>query len=207
LDPKFKEFIQRTTDVGLKSGAFWWIDPGEDWNRQVDFILNNITGMKLSFVAIDMEQYNGVVKKLNKKLKWIYSPAKYSDKQISGAGQYIIEALDKALNIDVMTYTRTSFINEYAPSMLNWINKYKIWLAQKPNESIITYDAREAKEKGYIHCATWNEWQEKYALDPEGDWQPDLPKGINKWDIWQFSFDSVKLPGSESYMDLNWVKA
>jgi len=204
-DKQFKYNIEQTLKYGMKAASYWWNHPTEDWNRQVNTYLDQIKGMPLSFAAVDIEQAEGYVWVLNKKkTNYIWARATLSSTQISAAGSYMCELLDKALNIPIAVYTSTWFISGNSPKIAEWLPKYWTWLASYPSSHIYTCDKKEAEAKGFTYCATWQEYFSKYA--PKPTQIIALPRGISKWKLWQFSGDRVKLPGSQSYMDLNWFR-
>jgi hypothetical protein len=205
-DSRFRSNSAGAIKAGLKYAGFWWTHPLEDLNRQVKTIIEQSKDIPLEFIANDMEQTDGFGRVWNKKRKrWIFEHiTKISANQISYAGQYINAELDKAFEIPILTYTRNSFIDEFAPDMLHWMKNYGYWISQLPFEHVFTCDKAEAEAKGFTYCPTWKEYFEKYAVKPDA--KVILPEGITDWKIRQFSFDKVKLPGSSSYMDLNWMK-
>jgi len=193
-------------EAGLKTAAYWWQHPLEDWNRQLDAYLEQLDLYPVKFAAVDFEETHADQKIFDKKKnKYIWKYQVISGEQISNCGEYLTDGVIKEGH-NPMTYTRKQYIDSFSPAMLKWINKYPIWLSAKPYEPCITDDRFESIIKGFKYCPTWDEWRAKYMLDPEGPWKVKLPTGVAKWDIWQFSFDCVRLPGSASYMDLNWVR-
>lgn len=205
-DSKFRTNAVGALKTGLKYAGYWWTHPLEDWNRQIKTVVDQCKDIPLEFIANDMEQTDGFGKVYDKKKKkWVTQHiTKIPASQISNAGQFITEGLDKAFDIPILTYTRNSFITEFAPQMLTWMKNYGYWICQVPFERVFTYIKAEAELKNYTYCPTWKEYLDKYAPKPESPVY--LPNGISAWKIWQFSIDHVKLPGSESYMDLNWLK-
>lgn len=205
-DSLFKKNIEMSLKYGMKVAAYWWNHPTEDWNRQVDVFLDTIKGLPLTFATVDVEQSSGYVWTLNKKKnKYMWTIGQIDSSQISNAGAYMCEMLDRALSIPICVYTRTSFIMGYSQKMLEWLPKYWVWLASYPDSRVYTCDKREALTKGFTYCATWQEYFQKYA--PKTSTKIALPRGVANWKLWQFSGDRVKLPGSRSYLDLNWFRS
>jgi hypothetical protein len=206
-DSRFRSNAPLIAKAGMKYAGYWWTHPLEDLNRQVKTIVDQAKDIDLKFIANDMEQTDGFGKVYDKKKKkWITQHInKISASQIDYAGKYICAELDKIFDIPILVYTRNSFIDEFAPEMIHWMQKYGYWISQLPFEHVYTCDKAEAEAKGFTYCATWKEYMDKYAIKPGA--KVYLPNGITDWKIRQFSFDKVKLPGSSSYLDLNWVKA
>lgn len=204
IDSKFRAYMDGAKAAGLKVAGYWWSDPLESWTRQVDTCLQACEGIELEFIAVDMEQGEGWQRVYDRrKQKYIWARGKIGD--VAACNKFLLDKLGEALWKPAVLYTRTSFINQYAQAAMEWISNYKLWISSMPYEKVITCNQLEARLKGYTYCSTWEEWRVKYALDPEGAWKPLLPKGTD-WHIWQFSMDHVKLPGSQSYLDLNWRK-
>jgi hypothetical protein len=205
-DSRLDQHMAGFRRVGVDTGGFWWNDPTYNWLKQLDACMKMIdqylAGLKIISADIEQSQGNLWIQRKNKKpvLGW----GKLNPNQISDAGYYMMNGFEKRVDIEPITYTRTSFVNEFSPTMAAWLKLWGIWLAAYPSSRVITCDKAEAVAKGFTYCPTWKEYFEKYA--PKPTMPIALPKGITKWKIWQFSGDRVKLPGSGSYMDLNWIR-
>ncbi len=207
-DDRLDEHMLGFLEAGVDVGGYWWNDPTYDWSKQVDKCMEFVDPfMKwLKIISADIEQSQGNVWIQRKKpKKQVLGWGKLDPNKISDAGYYMMNEFEKRTNSEPITYTRTSFINEFSPTMTAWLKLWGVWLAAYPSSRVITCDKAEAEAKGFTFCATWKEYFENFA--PKPTMSISLPKGIMKWKIWQFSGDRVKLPGSGSYMDLNWVRS
>ncbi|MBA4420280.1 MAG: hypothetical protein C0391_03960 [Anaerolinea sp.] len=201
-DKKFRSYIDGALKYNLKTAGYWWNHPTEDWNRQVDTCLDAVRDAPLHFLSVDMEVGRGSIRIQNNKGKWIWRDGVFPNSQISGAGQFMCEALDDLYK--VLVYTRTGFILEYSPKMLDWMVKYGLWLAAYLDTHIYTCDKRVAESEGFTYCPTWKSYMDVFASKPDS--KLALPRGIASWFMWQFTGDRVKLPGLKSYTDLNWLR-
>lgn len=206
-DKLFRKNADAALSAGLKYSGYWWTHPLEDWNRQVTTVLEQTKGLPLEHLWVDMEQSNGYGRVWDKKVNkyvWKFQP-KISGSTISAANQYILSELDKALEIPIGVYSRTSYFTEFSPQSLEWVKNYPYWQCQVKEDPIITCLEWEAKAKNFILCQSWEEYIAVYAKSPFTS-KVYLPKNVKDWDMWQFSIDRVKLPGSDSFLDLNWYK-
>jgi GH25 family lysozyme M1 (1,4-beta-N-acetylmuramidase) len=206
LDNKFQSHIDSAKVAGMKTAGYWWANPLESWSRQADTCINAVKDAGLDWIAVDMEVQKGWQQKYNKKKqKYIWEFSLIDGTKQAACVKFLLDKFKVALNIPVYLYTRTEFIVNNAPQVLDWIAEYPLWIVGSPYQAKITNNRLEAIAKSFIYCGSWQEWRDKYAIYPDGKWKPLLPKGKD-WDIWQFSFDSVKLPGAKSYLDLNWKR-
>ncbi len=169
--------------VGMITGVYHWCDPTLNAQRQVDNFCQAVANQAFDFAAVDVEQYwSSWNEWLSGKVAGLASP-----EQISASALAVAQGLRQACAKPVLIYTRTSFVNDYARPMLDWLAGWPLWLAQYP------YPA------GRIQ-ATWEELQNDLLPTPKG---PPLPKGCREWAFWQFSGDRFVLPGCSTALDLN----
>lgn len=207
FDSKFKEHIDGARLAGLKVAGYWWSDPLESWTRQVEYILTACKDADLDWFAADMELEYGYFQVYDKrKQKYVWALSRIDGAKHSGCNKYILDKVQEALGIKGYLYSNPKFINGIASQVQSWMKDYGLWLSHTPVEHVYTCNRIEAAAKRFTYCPTWDEWKEKYMLTPNGTWKPTPPK-VKDWDMWQFSMDKVKLPGSQSFMDLNWKKA
>ena len=169
--------------VGMLTGVYHWCDPTLNTQRQVDNFCLAVADQAFDFAAVDVEQYwNSWSEWLGGKVTGLVSP-----KQISAAALTVAQGIRQACAKPVLIYTRTSFVNDYARPMLDWLGDWPLWLALYPYPS------------GRIQT-TWETLQVDMLPTQKG---PVLPKGCRDWTFWQFSGDRFMLPGCSTPLDLN----
>ena len=207
-DSRFLSNGELALKAGLKYAGYWWQHPYEEIQRQVNTAMGQCANLDIEFIANDVEQHNGFAPVWNKaRRRFLPQNVKaFDSKKISDVALAINERLDSYKKYPILTYTRNTFMYEYSPQMLTWMPRYDYWVVQTPYERVITCEKWEAEAFGFIYCPDWETYLRVYAIKPDGSYPINLPYGIKYWKIWQFSIDHVKLPGSDSFMDLNWVR-
>lgn len=204
VDPLFTKHIQNALANGGQVAGYWLTDPTYEYKKQVDILCKAIDPYlsQVKFVANDMELHEKYLWVQKNKKKGYWKVSEVSGDIISDVNWNINNLLHAMIG-NVITYTRTSFVNDYAKKSLTWLYKWPVWLAAYPSTRVITSDKVTAVQKAYTYCATWEEYLNKWAPKPMAI---TLPAGVKEWSIWQFSGDRVMLPGCGGYMDLNWVR-
>lgn len=188
-DAKRWEHYLGAKAAGMYVGGYHWADPTHDDAAQVNNCLAAIDGMELDFVAVDVEQYwASWVEYANKVIKTILP-----GERISENAYYMAEKLNHKTLRPVLLYTRATFIQDYAPQMLEWLDDWDIWWAQYVwDMADITLDW-QALKAGYLPISIAPKF-------PTG-W-----KGIKDWTAWQWTGDKFILPGCGNCLDLNYLK-
>lgn len=175
--------LKQAAAAGLVCGVYHWFDPGSDPQAQLVNITHAISGLDFQFLALDVEQY------------WRdWDPSLRSDNSnhypgrvISDGSRSLAEKMRRDWQMPVLIYTRTSFVNEYAPEMNEWLPDWPLWLAHYPyNRSRVSL--------------SWQTLKQQYVPSIGG---PTLPATCKTWSFWQFSGDKFLLPGSQTALDLN----
>lgn len=194
--------------AGLQIAFYWYLAPDYPWEKQMRLYEEVTKRYRAKFMAVDIEEK---YKYVFAKKKWIRRLLSSTDIHLSAWNS--VSYLAARHDCEIVPYTRTSYIKEYAPQLATWIYKYPVWLAAYPKiknndgnygDWIVTCDEKEAAEKKFTYCPTWSEYLSAYAPMPHT--LISLPRGVKEWKIWQFSGDRVKLPGTGSYIDINWVR-
>ncbi len=188
-DPSCQKHLTGATVAGIIPALYHWCDPLVPADLQADYFYRVVEVSNCRAVALDIEQHWSDWKEWPDKVTKHIPP-----KQISGICCEIAARLKQKLSIPLIIYTRTSFLKEYAPSSVDWIKEYPLWLAQYP----------------YLKGSIKTSWQD--ILDRWQDLQlrknplrsPDLPPKCARWTFWQFSGDKFILPGAKGFLDLNW---
>jgi len=175
----------------LRLHAYWWDDPLVSGNIQADFAAQTlkISGLPVLSLWGDMEQWwanwdKWLAARLGK-LAWSEVPV-IKPWALDCHCKAFAEALTKVWPVTGI-YTGRGFITTYAPTMKNWLCKYKIWFA--------AYGRQPSVASKMI----WQELRNK--------WMPDYDPifkdtGIVKENIvgHQFTGDRCLLPGG--YQDI-----
>jgi GH25 family lysozyme M1 (1,4-beta-N-acetylmuramidase) len=170
--------------AGLLTGAYHWLDPLSKDNEQADFFLKSISGLPVSFLVIDLEQYWADWQEWS--LHNIHQTL--DSERISNSARAVAERLKAQSALPVVIYSRASFIEQYAQPANAWLPNYPLWMAQYP------YGATRVK-------CSWEEFLSTRLPKIAG---PLLPPGCNQWRIWQFSGDKFILPGCDGTLDLDY---
>ena len=175
--------LKQAAEAGLICGVYHWFDPGSDPQAQLTNFSHAISGLDFQFLALDVEQY------------WRdWDPAlradksnHYSGRVISDGSRSLAEMMRRDWQMPVSIYTRTSFVDEYAPEMNSWLPDWPLWLAHYPyNRTRVSLG--------------WQTLKQQYVPAISG---PALPRNCERWNFWQFSGDKFNLPGSQTVLDLN----
>lgn len=202
-DRMAEKHLAGARSAGLLCGVYHWLDPLRPVNVQVDFYLRQLRPLKPEWICLDVEQYwadwaafpaGGSAKRDGWKNRWegkkkaspVYRLV--APHQISESARLMAEMLRQETRLPVVIYTRTSFIKEYARPMLDWLAGYPLWLAQYPLKT------------GTNLRMDWDELRKNLVPSLTG---PALPEKCAGWTFWQFSGDSLHLPGMDSLADLN----
>lgn len=178
------KLLAPNADGALKAGmviAFYhWHDPISDPNKSADLFLSAVNKYgTYSALALDVEQHWSDWNDQANPNKFL-TPAR-----ISSTAQSIIKTFPPTC--PHIVYTRTSFINEHAKPMLNWISKYPLWLAQYPFK------------RGRV-ITNWEDFRAAYMPRVIN---PTIPAGCTNLKLWQFTGDKFILPGASSPIDFN----
>jgi len=211
-DPLADKHAQGALDAGMILASYWYLQIDGDPGYQSEIFKSVTDKYNFRFIAPDIEQQKGYsYKKVKNKLRKKYGI--YPSNQINDKAWAITKYIEKWKKCELLQYTRTSYIYEFSPQLDDWIINYSLWLAQYPftinkngdwGEWIYTWNKELADKKRFTYCPTWEEYFELYA--PKPDRIIDLPNGAKDWKIWQFTGDRVCLPGTGSYIDINWVR-
>ena len=184
VDPMLNQYCSDANKAGLIVGLYHWCDPIISASRQADYFLKAISGLTYNMVSLDVEQYWADWAEWSK-----HNITKvFSSNQISENGRQVVAAVKTAIKTPAMIYTSSWFINEYAPTAVNWLKDNPLWLAEYPYKT------------GRL-SATW----ESFKTDNKPKISaPSLPKGITQWTFWQFTGDKFVLPGATSALDVNY---
>jgi len=183
-DPKLVEYATDAHTAGMIVGAYHWCDPIVAADQQAQYFLDNIKGLEVDFVALDVEQqWADWNEWKNRQVTNLLTPQKISDT----AGQ-IIATWEAALKCPIVVYTRTSFVEEFAKPMEGWLAQYPLWLAYYPY-------------KAGVVSTSWDIFQTEYKPQITG---PALPAGCSQWTFWQFTGGKFILPGVDTAVDVNY---
>lgn len=182
-DSMLYKYCADANKAGLIVGLYHWCDPIISASKQAAYFIKAINGLTYHMVSLDVEQHwadwtEWSSHKITKVL---------SSKQISENGRQIAAAVKDAIKVPAVVYTSAWFIDEYAPSAVDWLKTVPLWLAHYPYKS------------GRV-TATWESFK---AENKPKDSAPKKPKGISDWTFWQFTGDKFVLPGVQSALDVN----
>ncbi|MFA5835439.1 MAG: GH25 family lysozyme [Bellilinea sp.] len=183
VDPLLRTHFSGARDAGMVTGVFHWVDPTEAARQQVDHFLETCSGLDYDFAALDVEQqWQSWQEWAVQKIVHIIPP-----ERISAHARETAETLRASIAKQVVIYTRTSFVQDYARPMQTWLPEWPLWLAYYPYP------------RGRV-TVSWEDLFKKYSPRIAG---PRLPQGCKDWRFWQFSGDRFVLPGAASPLDLN----
>lgn len=188
-DPQRVPHYLGAKNTGMHYGCYVWADPMSGDKATVDNFFKALGVIEPEFICVDIEQYwqdwkeyqNGHVTK-------IISPQRISDN-----GQYICERLKERTGKEILVYTRSWFVVEWANPMYAWMDNFKKWFAQYTTDRADLHLSWETLKKSWLP-KTKNPSFSKYY------------KGAKDWEIWQWTGDKFILPGCLSPMDVNYVK-
>jgi len=207
-DDLFDQHILGAVHAGLDVASYWWVDPTKNAQEQVDAYLK-FMGDKLKymkFVSLDVEQekaWNLTWNPKHTRQTRVFGRVKSDD--VSNTSFLAAQLLAREVSVPVVIYTRTSYLREYSPRSFSWVCNYPLWLAMYPDTHVYTCDPKEASAKGFTYCPTWDSYLSAFAPDPDKTIVV-TPPGCDKWFMWQFTGDRVKLPGTGSFMDINYFE-
>jgi lysozyme len=183
-DPKLVEYATEAQAAGMIIGAYHWCDPTVAADKQAQYFLDSIQGLDVDFVALDVEQqWADWNEWKNRQVTNLLSPQKIDD-----TARQIITIWETTLKKPVVVYTRTSFIEEFAKPMEDWLPKYPLWLAYYPY-------------KAGVVSTSWDIFESEYKPQIKG---PALPSGCTQWTFWQFTGGKFILPGVDTAVDVNY---
>lgn len=180
LDPKRDKHLKGAHSNLMLSGGYHWLDPMRPVKAQIDHFISGYSGLPCTILALDVEQYwqewsEWALHNITKRIP---------SKQISQWTLDSYEYLRSKVSNPIMIYTRTSFIKDHAPHMLEWLPSWTkenmLWLAAYPYAYGTTY-------------CTWEEFKTTYYPKIDG---PRLPLGVSDPAMWQCSGDRFILPGT-----------
>ncbi len=184
VDPLLRSHFNQAKDAGMVTGVFHWVDPTEPVRQQVDHFLATCDGLDYDFAALDVEQQWQSWQEWGvQKIVRIVPP-----ERISAHARETAEMLRSSIRKQVVIYTRTSFVQDYARPMQTWLPGWPLWLAYYP----------------YPRGRVTVSWEELFKKHPPRIAGPRLPQGCKDWRFWQFSGDRFVLPGVVSPLDLNY---
>lgn len=185
-DPTYRDHLSITQANGLVDQAYYWPDPIQPVNKQVEFVKSLWLKAPARFLWIDCEQwwmcwgswYQAIRKEIEWSLVSILAPNRISSMYF----ETITKLTDAGIPCGI--YTSTGFVGSYAPKMALWMNQFDIWLAQygRQPKSVTTLDWETVIAK----------WLPNYKLR--------LPAGVDPEKIvgHQFTGDRMLLPGMYS---------
>ncbi len=188
VDPSFRKHGETVAKFSssLRLHAYWWDDPLVSANAQAEYAAQTLKASGLPVLSLwgDMEQWwsdwNKWAAARMGKLAWSNVPV-FSPWALDSHCRSFAEALAKVWPVTGI-YTGRGFITTYAPTMQNWLGKYKIWFAAYGKQPRV---------------ATKMSWQ-----DLRDKWLPDYDPifrdtGVVKGNIvgHQFTGDRCLLPG------------
>jgi hypothetical protein len=179
----------------LRLHAYWWDDPIIGGNAQADFAARTLKSSGLPVLSLwgDMEQWwsdwNKWMAARLGRIPWSQVPV-IQPWALDSHCKAFAEALAKVWPVTGI-YTGRGFITTYAPSMKNWLGKYKVWLAAYGRQPAVATKM------------TWQELREKWLPDYDPIFKDT---GIVKENIvgHQFTGDRCLLPGG--YQDILGLK-
>lgn len=183
-------------------GFYHWLDPIYSGKEQAEYMLKAINRFPYRAIAVDLEQWWSdwdpwnawrlEKDKVEKARLYTLIPKLSPTKINSCLAAFIKYAQTTVPNIDIIIYTRPTYIIEYCQLLYSWIGDYKLWYAYYPYAS------------GAVTCS-WDTFRLAWlpaAVDvkyPRG-----YPDHLKRWDMWQFTGDKFTLPGFHSKMDINY---
>jgi hypothetical protein len=159
--------------------GYLWDDPNVAPKAQVDKFESFLTPA-VQFAVNDIEQFwKSWTEWAQHKITHFFDKTMLADHY-----QETTELLAKLL--PVMPYTRLSFVREYAPAMLLWMEQFPLCLAV------------------YTAIGGQLTWAQVVAACPDPSTYPAyyLPPSGNDPAVWQFTGDEVIVPGKEGAIDL-----
>jgi hypothetical protein len=175
----------------LRLHAYWWDDPLVGGNFQADFAAQALKKSGLPVLSLwgDLEQWwsnwdQWMAARLGK-LAWSKVPV-FQPSSLDNHCRSFAEALAKVWPVTGI-YTGRGFIISYAPTMKNWLGKYKVWFAAY------------GKQPSIATKMSWKDLHDKWLPDYDPIYKDT---GVVKENIvgHQFTGDRCMLPGS--YQDI-----
>jgi len=182
-DALLQAHFEGARQAGMVTGVFHWVDPTLPSGAQVGHFLKTCQGLDFDFAAVDIEQHwqswqerarNQIVQRV-------------PPERISSVAREVAVAIRAATEKQVVIYTRTSFVQEYALPMQAWLPEWPLWLAYYP----------------FPAGRVWTTWEKLITNHLPHIPGPKLAPGCSNWRFWQFSGDKFVLPGAVSPLDLN----
>lgn len=182
-DALLRAHFEGAQQAGMVTGVYHWVDPTLPPGAQVEHFLKTCQGLDFDFAAVDVEQHwqswqewarNQIVQRV-------------APERISSTAREVAAAVRAATDKQVLVYTRTSFVQEYALPMQVWLPEWPVWLAYYP----------------YPAGRVWTTWEKLISSHLPRIPGPKLIPGCSRWHFWQFSGDKFVLPGAAVPLDLN----
>jgi hypothetical protein len=175
----------------LRLHAYWWDDPLVSGNTQAEFAGQTLKKSGLPVLSLwgDMEQWWSDWNKWTQarlgRLAWSEVPV-FTAWALDSHCKAFAEALAKVWPVTGL-YIGRGFITTYAPTMKNWLSKYKIWFPAY------------GKQPSAATKMSWQELRDKWLPDYDPIFKDT---GIVKENIvgHQFTGDRCLLPGG--YQDI-----
>jgi len=169
-DPYLPRHVTQAKNYGIPFGLYQWVDITQDIQKQVDYFLHLIEQYSPKCAACDFEQYWTDWDAWNRARLGGTNPIPtMPPEQINAFYLECFTKMKARLNIPLVSYTGSWFVNQYSPQMSAWLGQSYLWLA-----SYIS------SPSGVID---WNTFEG--IVKDLGT--PIFPVGLNRWDTWQFS--------------------
>jgi GH25 family lysozyme M1 (1,4-beta-N-acetylmuramidase) len=194
---------QDAVNAGVWLAYYHWLDPIYSGKEQADYMLKAVNRYPYKAIAVDIEQWwsdwgawedwryctNPLEKAALYELIPTLTPAKIN----SCAAAFVHRVKEVRPDIQVIIYTRASYIIEYCKLLMSWISAYPIWYAYYPfsGEAITT---------------SWQDFLERWIPQTEPKFPRGYPIDLQNWYLWQFTGDKFTLPGCTSKLDINYWK-
>jgi len=182
IDPLFKQHMAEAEyGPNIVIGAYHWCDPTFDDNKQAQMFLDIVQPYdRVKFYAGDAEQWWADWVMWGKMTRNECRP----DDVPHLTGQRMNDNIHNILNYwsartdrKVLIYTAKWWTDYYAPLTSGWIKDYPLWVATYPTVTKAP-----------------TSWKEYFDTQPPAGTSPYMPRGSEKWTIWQ-NTGNLKLPG------------
>ncbi len=169
-DPLLSRHVGQANKYGIPFGLYQWVDITHNVQDQANYFLRLIETYRPKCAAGDYEQYWTDWAAWNKaRLGGGGEVPVMPAEQINAINFAYFTHMRSALSIPLVSYSGAWFVNKYCPQTAAWLGQSYLWLAG--------YISTPAQAVG------WDEFHR--IVGNLGS--PTFPKGINRWDIWQFS--------------------
>jgi GH25 family lysozyme M1 (1,4-beta-N-acetylmuramidase) len=191
FDPAREEHLLGARKAGVLTGGFFWVDPIQSPQANVDKALDACVGLPVTYLCPDLEQWWADwaawrawrANPSNTPMPLRIAPDKLTDHAIRTC-DYLAQKFDGV----TFPYTSNSFIRGYMPKFATYMNGKKAYLAQYP-----WHPNRPVN-------MTWS--QVRGALPPD-TWEPAAPAGADVRFV-QWSGDRVIAEGYSNVIDLDY---